>query len=135
MPPRPAKTPATTLAHRIHALLHTVRHIAHFEDELCTLLHAAEHSGASVAKDLHSLLTRIPSDEYLHDLEALSLLLSVPTPRRPQAAKQLSSKPRQTIRAKGVLKKSKPTPQSKTKAKSQPKSGSKPKAKPRKLKS
>lgn len=108
MPTKPAKaaaprTPAApALAHRLHALLHTVRHIAHAEDELCTLLHAAEQMDAPLSpeltKELKSLLSRMPGSEYLDDLAAVrdALPMAVPQPR---AAKKLSSKARKPIRA------------------------------------
>lgn len=82
----PAKrTPAEpTLAHRIHALLNTVRHIAHHEDELCTLLHEAEHTAEitpALSRDLKRLLTRMPApDTYLADMETLRTALKPPKP-------------------------------------------------------
>jgi hypothetical protein len=93
---------AVTLPHRIHALLHTVRTIAHFEDELCTLLHAAEHAKASspeLCKELRALLTRMPANEYLYDLEAVRGAIDISALRRPQAAKQLSSKSHRVARS------------------------------------
>ncbi len=89
------RTPSAsvTLTHRIHALLNTVRHIAHCEDEICTLLHEAEHSKEitpALARDLKRLLTRMPSPgAYLADIEAIRSTL---TPAKPTAKKSSTRK-------------------------------------------
>ncbi len=73
-----ASASEATLAHRIHALLHTVRVIGHFEDELCTLLHEAEHGGARSAglqRELTALTARLPAEVYLADVAALQAVL------------------------------------------------------------
>lgn len=91
--------PQTNLSHSLHTLLHTVRAIAHFEDELCTLLYAAEHANKlppQLAKELQALLARIPAEEYVQDLEAVRAAIEMP--RRPSAAKKLSSKPKSVAR-------------------------------------
>ena len=104
----PRKPAELTLAHRLHALLHTVRHIAHVEDELCTLLHAAEHgetTAPELANDLRALLTRMPANDYIVDLEAVRSALAVRKAKRLTAAKKLSSKPRKPLRARAATKK------------------------------
>jgi hypothetical protein len=95
----PKQSPVA-LSHRLHALLHSVRTIAHFEDELCTLLHATEHAKPSPAdlKDLRKLLSRIPASDYLDDLEAVRAVIDIPAPRQPRAAKKLSSKSKTAAR-------------------------------------
>jgi hypothetical protein len=90
------------LSHRIHALLHSVRAISNFEDELCTLLHATEHAetlSPDLLQDLQALLTRMPAHDYLDDLDAVRSAVEAPSPRRPPVAKQLSSKARKAVRA------------------------------------
>ncbi len=81
-------TGQSALSHRIHALLHTVRVIGHAEDELCTLLHEAEHgeaAGPAFTRELKALLGRLPAVEYLHDLEALeAVVMPVKVPGRKQ---------------------------------------------------
>jgi len=60
--------------YRINSLLYTLRAIAQREDQLCMLMHHLRTSGrlnASLAAELHEILDEIPSDEYLHDLDAL----------------------------------------------------------------
>jgi hypothetical protein len=126
MPTKPGKSisPRATVAlsHRIHALLHTVRAIARYEDELCTLLHETELTAyipADTAAELLHLLDHIPSHEYLNDLEILrSSLPRTPaaprparTPAKPRKKITLSSakkpaRPRKTIPTRKVRKKS-----------------------------
>lgn len=101
------------LVHRIHALLRTMRCIAQYEDELCTLLHAAERGNTpepELQDELRSLLEAMPSREYADDLE--SLRGALPVTFRSRSADGGARKA-----AKG----------SKTKAASQSKSRSKPK--------
>ena len=60
--------------YRINSLLYTLRSIAQREDQLCMLMHHLRTSGklnAGLAAELHEILDEIPSDEYLHDLQAL----------------------------------------------------------------
>ncbi len=78
--PAPAANPlpASEAHHRIHILLHTVRCIAQYEDQICTLLHASRNSPqltAAVRRDLEKLLDRMPAHDYMHDLEAVRELL------------------------------------------------------------
>jgi hypothetical protein len=70
----PAPAATALLFHRIHSLLETVRSIAGYEDELCTLLHAARNSDAVDADlnaDLQSLLDGLQEQEYTEDLRLL----------------------------------------------------------------
>ena len=73
---------------RLHTLLHTVRCIAQHEDALCELSHEVQQSGqlseeTKVALD--ALLKKIPSHEYAHDLDAVTVLL-IDTPQPASAA-------------------------------------------------
>ncbi len=105
MPTRTAKSlpprSSVTLPHRLHALLHTVRTIAHFEDELCTLLHAAEHAetlSPELSKELTTVLGNMPKDDYLDELEAVRSSIDMPARRRPRTAKKVSSKAKTAAR-------------------------------------
>ena len=65
---------STQLAHRLDALLHTMRCIAQQEDELCTLLHDARRSGkvnGRLRRELQTILDELPADEYTFDLNAV----------------------------------------------------------------
>jgi hypothetical protein len=73
--PTPTATPVITLAHHLHALLHTVRAIAHVEDELCTLLHAVEHK-TDVSRELRQLLAHLPAQDYVVEIEAIQSSLA-----------------------------------------------------------
>jgi hypothetical protein len=67
--------PSEPLAHRLDALLHTMRCIAQHEDRLCTLLHDAQQSPrlrASLLKELRTVLEDLPAEEYTFDLQALA---------------------------------------------------------------
>ena len=67
--------------YRVNSLLHTVRHIARYEDQVCTLLHEIQTSGQlnpATHEELTVLLEEIPSSEYLEDLHALEQALRSP---------------------------------------------------------
>jgi len=67
------------LYHRVNGLLHTMRCIAQYEDELCTFLHAArDRKAGDVDHDveLRELLEKMPSHEYVDDLDALKEALA-----------------------------------------------------------
>ncbi len=87
--------PANQIMLRLHTLLHTVRSIAQVEDELCTLLHEVERTGALTPEssdELHKLLNKLPTHEYTDDLEAVRSSLSMPVPVRKPAAKKPTRK-------------------------------------------
>jgi hypothetical protein len=87
---------APTLYDRLHAVLHAVRTIAHFEDSLCVLLEHVRSSGElrpDAARELSDLLERLPAHLYLQDLEALRHALPAPTSKLPaKSAKRPSAK-------------------------------------------
>jgi hypothetical protein len=65
---------------RIHELLYTLRAIAQREDQLCILMHHLRTSGklsTSLTAELHEILDEIPTQEYVHDLQALRESLAV----------------------------------------------------------
>lgn len=64
---------------RLHTLLHMVRCIAQHEDALCELSHEVKRAGvlsdeAKVALD--GILKRMPAEDYVHDLDAVTGLLA-----------------------------------------------------------
>lgn len=64
--------------YRINSLLYTLRAIAQREDQLCVLMHHLRTSGklnAAMSGELHEILDEIPTQEYLHDLDALRAAL------------------------------------------------------------
>ena len=68
--------------YRLNAFLHTLRVIAGYEDQLCTLLHASRPGTAPDAethRELLSLLEEMPATHYQQELEALREAL-LPSP-------------------------------------------------------
>ncbi len=60
--------------YKLHALLHTVRTIGQYEDQLCTLMHAIKIAGAvdrKLSRELLALLEEMPSLEYQADLNTV----------------------------------------------------------------
>ncbi len=105
---KPADTPQPiSLAHRLHALLHTVRAIAHAEDELCTLLHAAEHA-ADVSRELRHLLAAMPAHDYVVDLEAVRTSLSRKNPAPGKSTKTPAKRASMVKKTVTIAKKSAP---------------------------
>ncbi len=107
----PAAVETPLLFHRIHALLQTMRCIAQYEDELCTLLHASRsRDGADAALDeeLRSILELMPSGEYSHDLESVRAALPAASKglnkARPAAAGAKSASHKKFMTAKPVAK-------------------------------
>ena len=79
---------------RLDALLHTVRCIAQYEDALCELSHEVKQSGRlskQTRSVLDALLKKIPSQDYVHDLDAVTDLLA-DAPRPASAAPSTTSK-------------------------------------------
>jgi hypothetical protein len=104
--------PAAQLTLRLHSLLHTVRSIAQVEDDLCTLLHDVERTGALAPEssaELHILLNKLPAHEYAEDLEAVRSSLGVPAAvRKPAARKKPSQRSeRKSVSAKATAAKPK----------------------------
>ena len=107
-----ARAPQGTLANRIHALLHTVRLIGHAEDELCTLLHAAEQTGptsAALVAELDELLGKLPAQTLLDDLAHLRYTIEAAQPApAPSKVKAKPVRARKALPAKGQKKKATP---------------------------
>lgn len=71
------------IVHHLHALLHTFRVIQQQEDEFCTLMHSVERSGklhAADSRELERLLTQVPAESLLHELDALRAALQLSQP-------------------------------------------------------
>ncbi|MGI4831368.1 MAG: hypothetical protein ACRYFU_24785 [Janthinobacterium lividum] len=86
-----APNPRSTIFYRLHALLHTIHAIERYEDQLCSLLHEIQTSGAVsevVSEELRDLLEQIPSSGYQEEINAVreALAPSVPVPASPQRA-------------------------------------------------
>ncbi len=70
--------------HRLNALLHTMRRIAQYEDALCELSHQLKGASALPAEadeELRDILEKIPSHDYLVDLESMRAILPIPLNR------------------------------------------------------
>ncbi len=90
--PRPAPAP---LALHLQTLLHTVRAIGHAEDELCSLLHEVERTGALSPEgtdELRTLLSKMPFGEYTEDMEAVRSSLNIAAPARKITARKPAPK-------------------------------------------
>lgn len=64
---------------RLHALLHTVRCIAQYEDVLCEITHEMKESSKlspRLSRELDEILDKIPSHAYVSDLNAVREILS-----------------------------------------------------------
>ncbi|ADW67877.1 hypothetical protein [Granulicella tundricola] len=69
---------STSLYHGLNMVLHAVRSIAQYEDALCELAHEAKGSEALSAganETLRGILAKIPSDEYLRELDVVRALV------------------------------------------------------------
>jgi len=78
--------------HRVDALLHTMRCITQYEDALCELSHELKKSrvlSEETSEELRDLLEKIPSHDFLMDLESLkaTLPVSVASPKLEKSAK------------------------------------------------
>ena len=103
--PRTAPIQASSPYGRLNTLLHTVRCIAQHEDALCELSHEVKQSGVLSEETklaLDVLLKKIPSQDYVHDLDAVTVLLAgSPQPTRSPSTKKTASAPaRKRIAAK-----------------------------------
>ncbi len=75
-----SRPPATAFDH-LHALVHTLRCIAQYEDVLCELSHEVRRTGRlspETSQELSAILDKMPSDGYLLDLEAVRTALVMP---------------------------------------------------------
>jgi hypothetical protein len=79
VPKKAAATGTPLLFHRIAALLHTMRCIAQYEDQLCILRHEIKNAtviSVDLKDEVRELLLKIPSHEYTDDLDAVTRLWS-----------------------------------------------------------
>jgi hypothetical protein len=77
--------------HRLDALLHTMRCITQFEDALCELSHELKGANAlspEASEELRDILEKIPSHDYLVDLELVRAILSEPAPLKRSSSKK-----------------------------------------------
>ncbi len=82
----------STASDHLHALLHTVRCIAQYEDVLCEITHEAKRTGElspKLNRELGKLLDKIPSEAYVSDLNAVRTVLN--TAQLPAKAKSTKS--------------------------------------------
>ena len=66
------------LYYRLNTLLHLVRNIAHYEDQLCTILHEIKTTGApntALSHELSEVLEDMPATDYAQELEAVRAAL------------------------------------------------------------
>ena len=71
---RSTVTHQPTAYDHLHALLHTVRCIAQYEDVLCEITHEAKQSGElspKLGSELGEILDKMPSHAYVSDLDAV----------------------------------------------------------------
>lgn len=98
--PRTAPVQTSSPYGRLDALLHTVRCIAQHEDALCELSHEVKQSGVLSEETklaLDVLLKKIPSQEYVHDLDAVTVLLTGSSqPTSSASMKKATSAPART---------------------------------------
>ena len=63
----------------MNTLLHLVRNIAHYEDQLCTILHEIKSAGAAdegLSHELAEVLEDMPSTDYTQTVEAVRAVLN-----------------------------------------------------------
>ena len=109
--PEPVPPPRLSpLYYRLHGLVHTVRRIGSFEDQLCALLNETKQPGplsTPAVEELQELLGEIPAWEYQHELQEVRSALAkrgaaaeakrsqpaaAPAPSRSGAKRQLKGK-------------------------------------------
>ena len=76
---RATVAPHLQIAHRIEALLRTMRVIERHEEQLCvvmTEIRSAETVTAEARKELKELLEELPSEAYQEDLDAVARALT-----------------------------------------------------------
>jgi hypothetical protein len=97
----PTITKAASVHHQLDALLHTVRCIAQSEDALCELTHEAKRSGSltpEASRELKTLLKRIPSQEYLIEVEMLRKMLGSAHAGKKATSKKIVNAARRKVR-------------------------------------
>ena len=64
---------AQVLAHGLGGLLHTMQTVQHFEETLCSLMHALRRGRATSAllRELRDVLEQLPARDYVHEVDAL----------------------------------------------------------------
>jgi hypothetical protein len=65
--------------HRLDTLVHTMRCITQYEDALCSLSHELKGTGTfseEASEELRDILEKIPSHDYLVDLDAVRDILT-----------------------------------------------------------
>ena len=80
-----ATTYQTSLCDRLNALLHTMRCIRQYEDALCEFSHESKGKmslPAAMRGELSAILEKIPSHDYIDDLEMLKDMLASPRPSK-----------------------------------------------------
>jgi hypothetical protein len=80
--------------HRLDALLHTMRCITQFEDALCELSHELKGTSAlspEASGELRDILEKVPSHDYLVDLDSVRAILCEPAPLKRSSSKKLSN--------------------------------------------
>jgi hypothetical protein len=78
---RTASVKSPSAYHRLDALLHTIRCIAQYEDALCGLSHELKRTGdlsPEISDELREILEKIPSHDYVLDLDAVRVILIEP---------------------------------------------------------
>jgi hypothetical protein len=96
------KTPSAAVRqslpyHRLDTLLHTIRCIAQYEDALCELSHelkGARSLSVEASKELRGILGKIPSHDYLIDLESVKAILPEPAPSKRSSPKKAAKSAR-----------------------------------------
>ena len=77
--------------HRLDTLLHTMRCIAQYEDALCELSYEVRRAGdfsPKISDELRDILEKIPSDDYVMDLDALRAAVAEPESLKPSNLKK-----------------------------------------------
>ena len=79
---KPIAVPRQPTAYeRLNGLLHTMRCIAQYEDRLCELSHELKQEGglsAEISDEVRGILDKVPSHEYMLDLDAVRTALVEP---------------------------------------------------------
>ena len=110
---QPGAVPSPSAYHRLDALLHTMRCIAQHEDALCELSHELKQAGdlsPEIRDEFRDLLDKIPSQEFVLDLDAVRDALVEPRPsassRSKESARSLALRKRSAIAKKSPRRKS-----------------------------
>jgi hypothetical protein len=77
--------------HHLDALLHTMRCIAQYEDALCELSHELKGTTSlpvKASRELRDILEKMPSHDYVVDLESVKAILAESAPSKRSSAKK-----------------------------------------------